>query len=212
MPTGGRRSPSRHWVTLGALAVLLATSFGACGATTDPAGEAIGTSTTASEPRDEPAAESRAGSAVDALLADDMPTDEQSLNAALDALPSELLGRQRERSDGTVIYQSESEPAEGEPQVFIEVMEAADVGVRDETPRELLDMLGDGDGRTVTDRRTDPSAGVMYVRGSEKSGARTLHFLSWATEDGPYLFSAVASSSDDVDALVDAFAKATGTE
>ena len=185
-------------------------STGACGGESDVNADSVGTSTTASEPRDEPDPDSRAGSAADALVAGDIPVDVEELNRVLDAFPTELLGRQRERSDGTVVYLGDGESAE-EPVVFLEVAEAEDVGVRDETNRELLETAATGGGGRVTDSQTDPSAGVMYVRGTEESGDDVRHLLTWATEDGPFLFVAVADTTDTLDALIDAFAKAAAS-
>ena len=135
-----------------------------------------------------------------------MPVDERELNRVLDALPNDLLGRQRERDGGTVIYR-----ADGEADLFLEVMEADDVGVRDETNRRLLEMTAGGEGRTIAARQLDPAAGVMYVGGTEGSGAEVVHFLTWATEDGPYLFAAGADTEDALAALIDAFVKAAAS-
>lgn len=135
-----------------------------------------------------------------------MPTDLEELNRVLDVLPTEVLGRHKERTEGTVLYR-----ADGEPDLFLEVMESDDVGVRDETNRELLEMTAAGEGRTITVRRLDPSAGIMYVGGTQGSGIEVRHFLTWATEDGPYLFAAGADTADALNAVVDAFAKAAGS-
>lgn len=176
---------------------------GACGEAPDRATDSVDSITTASEPRDQPDPDSRAGSAVDALVAADMPADEQSLNRVLDALPSELLGRQRERSGGEVVY-----GGAGEADLFLVAMEAEDVGTGDETNRELLEIEARREGRVVTDRHTESSAGVMYVRGTEGSGPELVHFLAWAAEDGPYLFAAGADTPGSLDVLINEFARA----
>ncbi len=143
-----------------------------------------------------------------------MPGDEQELNRVLDAFPSELMGLRRERSEGKVIYRAEDELSEGDPVVFLEVAEASDVGVRDETNRELLERTGRGvreadyEGKTTVESQTDPSEGVMYIRITDRYGLGITHSLVWATEDGPYLFAANADTEDVLDALINAFAKA----
>ena len=189
---------------------VLAVGSASCGEASDITDDSVGTSTTASEPRDQPDPDSRAGSAADALVADDIPADEQALNRVLDAMPNEMLGMQRERSDGSVIYRADRETA-GEPVVFLEVAEADDVGVGDETNRELIESAATGGGGKVTSSQTDPSAGVMYVRATEDSGDTVRHILTWATEDGPFLFVAVADTSNTLDTLVDAFSKAAAS-
>lgn len=187
---------------LAAVLSLLLLVTGGCGEASDLAADSAGSRTTASEPRGEIDSDSRSEAAVDALVAEDMPADEQALNRVLDALPAELLGRARERSDGEVIYRGA-----GEADLFLVAMEAEDVGTG-ETNAELLESEARQEGRVITDRRTAPSEGVMYIRGTEGSGPDLLNFLAWTTDDGPYLFAAGADTPEALDAIIDAFAKA----
>lgn len=145
-----------------------------------------------------------APSAVAALGSVVLPTDAEDLLAVLEDMPEELAGRSRvpDQPDGEVLYANG-----GERQLFVVVMEAADMGVRDETNPELLETEARRAGRTVTAQETDPSAHLLYVAGTEE--AERLHFLLWTTPDNPLVFAAVADSAAHLDELLRAFADAT---
>lgn len=132
-----------------------------------------------------------------------LPTDVEGLTAALGDMPARLAGRARipGRADGEVLYGDDAE----EP-LFVVAMEAEDVGVRDETNSQLLEIEARRGDRDVTARVTDPSAPVLYVAGTEASGSA--HFLVWTSPDNPFVFAAGADSAEHLALLVTAFASA----
>lgn len=144
-----------------------------------------------------------APSAVAALDSVVLPSDVEDLLAVLEDMPEELAGRSRvpDQPDGEVLYANG-----GEEQLFVVAMEAADMGVREETNAELLEIEARRAGRTVTARETDPSAGLLYVAGTEE--ADQLHFVLWTTPENPLVFAAVADSAAHLDELLHAFADA----
>ena len=141
-----------------------------------------------------------------ALDPSEIPADERSLLRVLQAMPDEILGRTKEQSDGDVVYRSE-----GAADVFLSAMEAEDVSAGEESNRELLDIEARRPGRVVTDRDTDPGAELIYVRGTEGGAPDMIHFMAWATPEGPFLFAAGADTAEHLDAVVTAFAEAAAS-
>lgn len=149
------------------------------------------------------AADDTVSSAVAALETVVLPVDVEGLLAALGDMPARLAGRPRllDRADGEVLYGGDT----GVP-LFVVAMEAQDIGVRDETNSELLEIEARRAGRHVTARETDPSAPVLYVAGTEATGSA--HFLVWTSADNPFVFAAGADSAENLALLVAAFASA----
>lgn len=168
-----------------ALAVLLA----ACGA--GDVGQAEGDPTSTSPPAVEHVA----------LVPAVFPTDVDAALELFGELPDEIAGlpRMPHQTDGEVRYGADG-------QLFLTVMEASDMGVRDETNAELLSIEARRDGRTVIAQETDPTAPLLYVAGRE--GRPPLHFLIWTGPDEPLVYAAGAGSAEDLAAVLRAFADA----
>lgn len=153
-------------------------------------------------PATEPA-DDTLSSAVAALQAVVLPIDVEGLTAVLGDMPPRLAGRSRNPgpADGEVLYGDGAD----EP-FFLVAMEAEDIGVRDETNSQLLEIEARRGDRKVTARETDPSAPVLYVAGTEASGST--HFLVWTSPENPFVFAAGADSAEHLALLLSAFASA----
>lgn len=147
--------------------------------------------------------ENTVSSAVAAIETVVLPIDVEGLAAALGDMPPRLAGRSRipGPADGEVLYGDDV----GEP-LLVVAMEADDIGVRDETNAQLLEIEARRGDRHVTARETDPSAPVLYVAGTEASGSA--HFLVWSSPDNPFVFAARADTAENLALLVNAFASA----
>ena len=129
-----------------------------------------------------------------------LPTDADDALELFADLPDEIAGLRKtaKEIDGEVRYGPEG-------RLFLVVMEASDMGVGDETNAQLLSIEARREDRTVIAQETEQSAPLLYVTGTE--GTPPLHFLLWTGPDNPLIFAAGAASTEDLEAILEAFAE-----
>lgn len=170
------------------MAVLLAAA--ACGS--DDVAQSRGKSTSAG-----------VSAVVPVLDPSTLPTDADVALELFAELPGEIAGLRRtaNETEGEVRYGPEG-------QLFLVVMEASDMGVSDETNAQLLSIEARRGDRTVIAQETDESAPFLYVAGT--GGSPPLHFLMWTGPDNPLIFAAGAASTEELEAILEAFAETAG--
>lgn len=177
----------RTWWGVAVLAALLAAA--ACGS--DDVAQSRGESTSAGIP----------AVVLPVLDPSTLPTDADVALELFAELPDEIAGLRKtaNETDGEVRYGPQG-------QLFLIVMEGSDMGVSDETNAQLLSIEARRGDRTVIAQETDQSAPLLYVAGTE--GTPPLHFLMWTGPDNPLIFAAGAAATEDLEAILEAFAEA----